>query len=72
MPSETPLLIVRTPLFRLVDQSWQMLPVGPTGYGNSPYSALSAFAGDPLLISLERLAAEGLLPRGGPFVSQRT
>src|SRR6201986_1746071 len=43
---------------------WQMLPVGPVGYGNSPYSALSAFAGNPLLISLERLASEGLLPRG--------
>lgn len=43
---------------------WQMLPVGPVGYGNSPYSALSAFAGEPLLISLDRLAAEGLLPLG--------
>ena len=42
---------------------WQMLPVGPLGYGNSPYSALSAFAGNPLLISLDRLADEGLLPR---------
>jgi len=43
---------------------WQMLPVGPVGYGNSPYSALSAFAGDPLLISVERLVEEGLLPPG--------
>jgi 4-alpha-glucanotransferase len=43
---------------------WQMLPVGPVGYGNSPYSALSAFAGNPLLISLDRLLEEGLLPRG--------
>src|SRR4051812_31125872 len=42
---------------------WQMLPVGPVGYGNSPYSALSAFAGNPLLISLERLVEEALLPR---------
>jgi 4-alpha-glucanotransferase len=41
---------------------WQVLPVGPLGYGNSPYSALSAFAGNPFLISLERLADEGLLP----------
>jgi 4-alpha-glucanotransferase len=40
---------------------WQMLPVGPTGFGNSPYSALSSFAGNPLLISLERLAERGLL-----------
>ncbi|HEY2029044.1 MAG TPA: 4-alpha-glucanotransferase [Myxococcales bacterium] len=42
---------------------WQMLPVGPVGYGNSPYSALSAFAGNPLLISTDRLVEEGLLPR---------
>ena len=40
---------------------WQMLPIGPAGPGNSPYSALSAFAGNPLLISLERLADDGLL-----------
>lgn len=40
---------------------WQMLPVAPVGYGNSPYSALSAFAGNPLLISLDRLVEEGLL-----------
>jgi len=40
---------------------WQVLPMGPTGYGNSPYMAFSAFAGNPLLISLERLAEEGLL-----------
>ncbi len=38
---------------------WQVLPLSPTGYGSSPYSALSAFAGNPLLISLERLAADG-------------
>jgi 4-alpha-glucanotransferase len=40
---------------------WQMLPVGPPGYGDSPYSAESAFAGSPLLVDLEALAAEGLL-----------
>src|SRR5262245_29653487 len=40
---------------------WQILPLGPTGYGDSPYSCLSAFAGNPLLISLESLLAEGLL-----------
>lgn len=34
---------------------WQMLPVGPVGYGNSPYSSLSAFAGNPLLIAVEEL-----------------
>jgi 4-alpha-glucanotransferase len=40
---------------------WQMLPVGPAGFGNSPYSAQSAFAGNPLLIDLIELAREGLL-----------
>jgi 4-alpha-glucanotransferase len=38
---------------------WQVLPLGPLGYGNSPYSATSAFAGNPLLISLERLVSHG-------------
>jgi 4-alpha-glucanotransferase len=38
---------------------WQVLPLGPLGYGNSPYSTTSAFAGNPLLISLERLADHG-------------
>jgi 4-alpha-glucanotransferase len=38
---------------------WQVLPLSPTGYGNSPYAALSAFAGNPLLISLDRLAEWG-------------
>ena len=38
---------------------WQVLPLSPTGYGNSPYAAISAFAGNPLLISLEYLADWG-------------
>jgi 4-alpha-glucanotransferase len=38
---------------------WQVLPLGPTAYGNSPYSCYSAFAGNPLLIDLETLADEG-------------
>jgi 4-alpha-glucanotransferase len=38
---------------------WQVLPLSPTGYGSSPYSALSAFAGNPVLISLERLLQDG-------------
>src|SRR5215470_17903603 len=38
---------------------WQTLPMGPLGFGNSPYSSTSAFAGNPLLISLERLAERG-------------
>ncbi|HUB17285.1 MAG TPA: 4-alpha-glucanotransferase [Acidobacteriaceae bacterium] len=41
---------------------WQVLPLGPTGYGNSPYAALSAFAGNPLLISLEFLADRNWIP----------
>ncbi len=40
---------------------WQVLPLGPTGYGNSPYQCLSVFAGNPLLISLERLIENGFL-----------
>src|SRR6266403_1045839 len=40
---------------------WQALPVGPTGYGNSPYQSLSSFAGNWLLISPDELIAEGLL-----------
>ncbi len=49
---------------RAADQRWwQMLPVGPAGYGNSPYSALSAFAGDPLLVSPEGLVRDGWLER---------
>ena len=40
---------------------WQVLPVGPTGYGESPYQSTSCFAGNPLLISCARLRDEGLL-----------
>ena len=40
---------------------WQVLPIGPTGYGESPYQSTSAFAGNPLLISPEKLREEGLL-----------
>ena len=40
---------------------WQVLPLGPTGYGDSPYQSFSAFAGNTLLVSPERLLAEGLL-----------
>ena len=54
---------------------WQVLPLCPTGYGNSPYAASSAFAGNPFLISLEFLSdwgwidgerIAGLAGRGGP------
>lgn len=40
---------------------WQVLPLGPTGYGDSPYQSFSAFAGNVNLISLDRLAEQGLL-----------
>lgn len=42
-------------------QYWQVLPLGPTGYGNSPYMCYSAMAGNHLLISPEKLVDEGLL-----------
>jgi len=40
---------------------WQVLPLGPTGYGDSPYQCFSAFAGNPLLINLDALVSENLL-----------
>lgn len=40
---------------------WQILPLGPVGYGNSPYQSFSAFAGNPLLIDLNTLVHDGLL-----------
>ena len=40
---------------------WQVLPLGPTGYGDSPYQCFSAFAGNPYLVSPEALLADGLL-----------
>ena len=50
---------------------WQVLPLGPTGYGDSPYQSFSSFAGNPYLISLERLHEEGWLKAedlvGGDF-----
>jgi 4-alpha-glucanotransferase len=49
----------------LLDQTgqtlWQVLPLGPTGYGDSPYQSFSSFAGNPYLISLEELVQMGLL-----------
>ncbi len=40
---------------------WQVLPLGPTGYGDSPYQCFSAFAGNPYLISPDLLLQDGLL-----------
>jgi 4-alpha-glucanotransferase len=42
---------------------WQLLPLGPTGYGDSPYQCFSAFAGNPYLISSTSLLSQGLLTR---------
>ena len=42
---------------------WQILPLGPTGYGDSPYQSFSAFAGNPYFIDLEQLIADGLLTK---------
>jgi 4-alpha-glucanotransferase len=57
--------------FRYVDwlargsqSEWQILPLGPAGPGNSPYSSPSAFAGNTLLISIPWLVGDGLLPQG--------
>src|SRR6266511_3816130 len=57
--------------FRFVDwlavagqRYWQVMPLGPTGYGDSPYASHSAFAGNPLLVSLSWLAGDELLDEG--------
>ncbi len=42
---------------------WQVLPLGPTGFGDSPYQSFSTFAGNPYLIDLDTLCEEGLLSR---------
>ena len=42
---------------------WQIFPLGPTGYGDSPYQSFSTFAGNPFLISFEKLLEEGLLSK---------
>ena len=55
---------------------WQALPLGPTSYGDSPYQTLSAFAGNPNLVSLDRLVDDGLLSASDladaqPFPAER-
>jgi 4-alpha-glucanotransferase len=60
---------------RLVDAGqswWQTLPLGPTGLGNAPYNSLSSFAGNPLLVSPDRLVEDGLLSRGDCAVESFT
>jgi 4-alpha-glucanotransferase len=51
-------------LNRAKQRLWQVLPLGPTGYGDSPYASPSAFAGNTLLIAPELLIQEGLLESG--------
>ncbi|MSU79212.1 MAG: 4-alpha-glucanotransferase [Gemmataceae bacterium] len=43
---------------------WQILPIGPTGYGDSPYQCFSAFAGNPYIVSPQHLVEDGLLDPG--------
>ena len=50
-------------LARAGQSVWQILPIGPTGYGDSPYQSFSAFAGNPYFISLPHLCEDGLLTR---------
>ncbi|NET57183.1 MAG: 4-alpha-glucanotransferase, partial [Symploca sp. SIO2E6] len=50
-------------LSRSAQQLWQILPLGPTGFGNSPYMSFSAMAGNPLLISLDLLEENGFLSK---------
>ncbi len=49
---------------------WQVLPLGPTGYGDSPYACYSAFAGNTLLISPEQLVTDGLLDSAPPVAKE--
>jgi 4-alpha-glucanotransferase len=51
-------------LARAGQRYWQVLPLGPTSYGDSPYQSFSAFAGNPYFIDLDALCDEGLLDRG--------
>lgn len=44
-------------------QYWQILPLGPTGYGDSPYQSVSTFAGNPYFIDLEELIKKELLTK---------
>jgi 4-alpha-glucanotransferase len=48
-------------LAQMGQRHWQVLPLGPTGFGDSPYQTLSTFAGNPLVISFDRLRDDGLV-----------
>lgn len=69
LPSPAGIGDLGTEAYRFIDfleesgnKLWQVLPINPTGYGDSPFQCFSASAGNPLLISLERLAGQGVLP----------
>lgn len=68
LPSEYGIGCFSKEAYEFVDQMkragqtrWQILPMGPTGYGDSPYQAFSTFAGNPYFIDLETLVQDGLL-----------
>ena len=70
LPSEYGIGVFSKEAFRFVDflkvagqTYWQVLPLGPTGYGNSPYQSFSTFAGNPYFIDLEQLISEGYLTK---------
>ena len=70
LPSEHGIGTMGEAAYRFVDflhdagQSWwQILPVGPTSYGDSPYQSFSTFAGNPYFIDLDLLVEDGLLTR---------
>jgi 4-alpha-glucanotransferase len=63
-------------LVRAGQSIWQVLPLGPTGFGDSPYQSYSAFAGNPLLVDLDDLAIQNWLPKADladapPFADDR-
>jgi 4-alpha-glucanotransferase len=68
LPSPAGIGDLGTGAYRFIDflkqsgnKLWQVLPLNPTGYGDSPFQSFSASAGNPLLISLERLIERGIL-----------
>lgn len=68
LPSDYPIGSLGKEAYQFVDflvsarqKYWQILPIGHTGYGNSPYQCYSVIAGNPYLISLEMLVEDGLL-----------